>query len=115
MKRKIALSLILLLVVLGVLGGIKSIQIKKLIAAGKSFQQPPETVGSFVAREEKWQGTLNAIGSIVAVQGVVITPEIPGLVQEIAFESGATVSKGDLLVRLDTSLEKAQLTRLQAL
>ena len=114
MKRKIALSLILLLVVLGVLGGIKSIQIKKLIAAGKAFQQPPETVGSFVAREEKWQGTLNAIGSIVAVQGVVITPEIPGLVQEIAFESGATVSKGDLLVRLDTSLEKAQLSSVEA-
>ena len=114
MKRKIALSLILLLVVLGVLGGIKSIQIKKLIAAGKAFQQPPETVASFVVREEKWQGTLNAIGSIVAVQGVVITPEIPGLVQEIAFESGATVSKGDLLVRLDTSLEKAQLSSVEA-
>jgi len=114
MKRKLLLSFVLLLVVVGVLAGIKTLQIKALIAAGKEFAQPPETVSSFVAREEKWQGILNAIGSVVAVQGVVITPEIPGLVQEIAFESGATVSKGDLLVRLDTSLEKAQLSAVEA-
>jgi membrane fusion protein (multidrug efflux system) len=114
MKRKIALSFVLLLVVLGALGGIKAIQIKKLIAVGKAFEQPPETVASFIAREEKWQGTLNAIGSVVAVQGVVITPEIAGLVTDTAFESGAVVSKGDLLVRLDTSLEKAQLSAIEA-
>lgn len=114
MIRKIALSLVLLLVVLGVLGGIKAIQIKALVAAGKAFTMPPETVSSFQVREEKWQGMINAIGSIVAVQGVVITPEIPGLVQEIAFESGAVVAKGDLLVRLDTSLEKAQLSSIEA-
>jgi multidrug efflux pump subunit AcrA (membrane-fusion protein) len=48
--------------------GIKSIQIKKLIAASAALAQPPETVSSFVAHEEKWQGTLNAIGSIVAVR-----------------------------------------------
>jgi membrane fusion protein (multidrug efflux system) len=60
-------------------------------------------------REEKWQGTLSAIGSIVAVQGVTVTPEIAGTVTDIAFESGKVVSKGDLLVKLDTSSEEAQL------
>lgn len=114
MIRKISLSILLLLVVLGILGGIKVIQIRKLVAAGKAFSQPPETVSSYVAREENWQGTLNAIGSIVAVQGVIITPEIPGLVREISFESGAVVAKGDLLVRLDTSLEQAQLSSVEA-
>ena len=67
-----------------------------------------------IAREEKWQGTLTAIGSVTAVQGVTVTPEIAGIVREIAFESGAVVSKGDLLVRLDTSLEEAQLRALEA-
>jgi membrane fusion protein (multidrug efflux system) len=43
------------------------------------------------------------------MQGVLIAPEIAGPVSEIAFESGATVNKGDLLIRLDTSLEEAQL------
>ena len=67
-----------------------------------------------MVREEKWQGTLTAIGSITAVQGVTVTPEIPGTVREIAFESGAVVAKGDLLVRLDTSSEEAQLRALEA-
>ncbi|HLP78198.1 MAG TPA: efflux RND transporter periplasmic adaptor subunit, partial [Candidatus Paceibacterota bacterium] len=47
-------------------------------------------------------------------QGVNVTPEIAGTVVEIAFESGATVNKDDLLVRLDTSSEKAQLRALEA-
>ena len=51
---------------------------------------------------------------MTAVQGVTITPELPGIVSEIAFESGAVVAKGDLLVRLDTSPEEAQLRALEA-
>ena len=48
------------------------------------------------------------------MQGVTLTAELPGTVREIAFESGATVAKGDLLVRLDTSSEEAQLRALEA-
>jgi membrane fusion protein (multidrug efflux system) len=114
MKLKIVLSVGIVLLVLGVVGGIKAVQIKTLIATSKAMVPPPDTVSSFIAREEKWQGTINAIGSIVAVQGVTIAPELAGLVQEIAFESGAVVSKGDLLVRLDTSLERAQLSAIEA-
>jgi membrane fusion protein (multidrug efflux system) len=57
---------------------------------------------------------LTAIGSVTAVQGVSVTTEIPGTVRDIAFESGAVVAKGDLLVRLDTSSEEAQLRALEA-
>ena len=51
---------------------------------------------------------------MTAVQGVTVTPDIPGIAREIAFESGAVVSKGDLLVRLDTSAEEDQLRALEA-
>ena len=114
MKTKIAIAILIVLGVLGGLSGIKTLQIKKLIETGKSFVQPPESVSSATVREEKWQGTLTAIGSITAVQGVTVTPEIPGSMREIAFESGAIVNKGDLLVRLDTSSEDAQLRALEA-
>jgi membrane fusion protein (multidrug efflux system) len=43
------------------------------------------------------------------VEGVMVAPEIAGTVTEIDFDSGATVAKGDLLVRLDSSSEEAQL------
>ena len=114
MKPKIALALLVVLLVGGGLAGVKILQIRKLIAAGQAFVTPPETVSSVLVREEKWQDTLTAIGSIAAVQGVTITPDIAGTVREIAFESGAVVSQGDLLVRLDTSSEEAQLRAIEA-
>ena len=114
MIRKILLAVFIVLAVVGGLAGVKALQIKKLISDGKSYVQPPESVSTAVVREEKWQGSLTAIGSIMAVQGVTITPEISGLVREITFESGAVVSQSNLLVRLDTSLEEAQLRALEA-
>ncbi|MBI5388651.1 MAG: efflux RND transporter periplasmic adaptor subunit [Verrucomicrobia bacterium] len=114
MKLKIVFAVVIVLLVLGALAGVKTLQIRKLIDAGKSFAPPPETISATVAREENWQGTLTAIGSITAVQGVTVTPDIPGTVREIAFESGAVVAKDALLVRLDTSSEEAQLRATEA-
>ena len=114
MKTKIAIAVFIVLLVLGGLAGVKALQIKTLIASGKAFTPPPESVSSAVAREEKWQATLTAIGSVAAVQGVTVAPELSGTIREIAFESGAVVAKGDLLARLDTSSEEAQLKALEA-
>ena len=109
MKRYVILALGLVLAILGGLAAVKVRQIQTLIAFGKTYSPPPETVSPFAAREEKWPNTLTAIGSIAAVQGIIITPELAGTVKAIAFESGAVVAKGDLLVQLDTSSEEAQL------
>ena len=112
MKSKIALAIIAAIAVVAVLGGLKVMQFKTLAAA--PWVQPPDTLASAVAHEEKWQDTFAAVGSITAVQGGTITPEIAGTVSEIAFESGAVVAKGDLIARFDTSTEAAQLKAAQA-
>jgi membrane fusion protein (multidrug efflux system) len=114
MKSKIAIAILIVLAICGALAGVKTLQIRKLIEGGKAYVQPPESVSSAVVHEEKWPTTLTAIGSVTAVQGVTVNPELPGIVSEIAFSSGAVVAKGDLLVRLDTSLEEAQLRALEA-
>jgi membrane fusion protein, multidrug efflux system len=114
MKLKIIVAVVIVAGILGVLAGVKILQIKTLVAAGQAYVQPPETVSSFVAREEKWQNSLSAISSVVAVQGVIVTPEVAGTVREIAFESGAVVARSNLLVRLDTSTEEAQLKAAEA-
>jgi membrane fusion protein (multidrug efflux system) len=114
MIRKLSIAVVLVLLVVGGLGAVKTLQFKSLIAAGKSYVPPPESVSSAPVREEKWQGTLTAIGSVTAAQGVTVTPEIAGTVRQIAFESGAVVAKGDLLLRLDNSSEEAQLRALEA-
>lgn len=107
MKSKVALAIFVAIVVVLGLGGIKIMQFKTMAAT--PWTQPPETVASAEARNEKWQDTFSAVGSISAVQGVTLTPELAGTVSQIAFESGAMVKKGDLLVRFDVSTEEAQL------
>jgi membrane fusion protein (multidrug efflux system) len=114
MRLKVGIAIGIVLVALFGLGGIKFLQIQTLMAAGKSFTQPPESVSSAVVKEEKWQATLSAIGSVTAAQGVTVTTEVAGLIRQIMFESGAVVSKDDLLVRLDTSSEEAQLRAIKA-
>jgi membrane fusion protein (multidrug efflux system) len=114
MKRKIIIAVIVLLAIAGVLAGIKALQIRALIASGGEFVVPPETVSATEVTEERWEAKLASVGSITAVQGVQLRAELAGTVREIAFESGATAARGQVLVRLDTSLEEAQLRSAEA-
>ncbi len=107
-KRIIAIFLGLVLIV-GIIGGIKALQIRKMISAGKQVRQPPAVVTVARVQREIWQQRLSAVGSLAAVQGVTIAPDLGGKVVEIDFSSGQSVRKGDLLLRLDTSTEQARL------
>ncbi len=98
-----------LVAVLATLGGVKAAQINTLIKAGAAFAPPPESVSSAEVKGEQWVAMRGAIGSLVAVRGVTLGAEVPGLIREVAFDSGAAVKKGAVLVKLDTSTEEAQL------
>ncbi len=108
-KHRIISILLAMLLIVGVVAGIKILQIRKLIAAGKKIQQPPAVVTVTKVRRQAWQRQLKTVGSLIAVQGVTVAADLPGKVVEIAFTSGTFVNKGDVLVRLDTSTEQAQL------
>ena len=106
-KRIILVSIGLLLLV-GILGGIKALQIGRMAVQGD--QAPlPETVTAAAARKDSWEIVLNAVGSLQAVQGVMVTAELPGKVTEISFDPGSVAKAGELLVQQDTSTEEAQL------
>ena len=107
-KQRIAV-IVGLVVVVGILVGVKAGQIVTMVRAGESFVPPPEAVTSAKVETTEWEATRAAIGSLVAVRGVTLGAELPGLVREIAFESGASVKRGAALVKLDTSAEEAQL------
>jgi len=66
-------------------------------------------VGSGFAKKQTWQGELSAVGTIAPVKGVALSNDAAGVVSKINFESGALVKQGQLLVELDTSVERAQL------
>jgi membrane fusion protein (multidrug efflux system) len=98
-----------LVLVTAALVGVKAGQIVTMVRAGEAMVPPPEAVTSAVAREDAWERTRPAIGTLVASRAVTVGAELPGTVRQIGFESGATVRRGDLLVKLDTSTEEAQL------
>jgi membrane fusion protein, multidrug efflux system len=110
--KRLALTLIGLLILIGLPAVIKLKQFEAMGAAQMSM--PPETVTADAARQEHWPDSITATGSLVAVQGVTVGAEMPGKIAEIAFESGDRVKAGDLLLRIDTSAEKAQLRSAEA-
>ena len=109
MKKRIVFIIIGVVILVGVLSAVKALQIQAMIAHGKESGPPPETVTTAASKAESWETALTAVGSLAAVQGVTVAAELPGKVVHIAFEPGAPVKKGDLLIRQDTSSEEAQL------
>jgi membrane fusion protein, multidrug efflux system len=97
-------------------GFVKFTQIQGFMTLAKSgaFEPPPTAVTTDVAKESEWQPTLQSVGSVTAVNGVTISTDLAGIVRQIAFESGNKVRSGDLLVRLDTTQEEAQLHQSEA-
>jgi membrane fusion protein (multidrug efflux system) len=74
----------------------------------------PVYVSAQYARSEPWQRRLNTVGSLTAFQGVELTSETRGRVSEVLFDSGQQVERGQLLVQLNDSVEKASLATAKA-
>lgn len=61
-----------------------------------------------------WTPTIEAIGFIEPNQGVTLTTEVNGVIDKISFDSGSQVKEGQLLLSLDSKVEKANLKSTQA-
>lgn len=62
----------------------------------------------------KLPDSLTAVGSLRSDETVIVRPEIGGRIAEIAFKEGQRVQKGQVLVRLDDSVQRADLERARA-
>jgi len=114
MTKRIVFTIVGVLVMIGILGGIKGLQINRMIAIGSQSAPPPATVTAAVVRSESWEDLITSVGSLEAVQGVMLTAELPGKVVRITFEPGTKVKAGDLLLQQDISSEEAQLRAAEA-
>ena len=98
----------LLLLVLA-LAGYKVVQVRAAIAKYAKYGPAPAAVTTSIVHTQTWQPVLSAVGSMRAVNGVLVSTDLAGIVSKIAFESGRQLKKGDLMVKLDTEQEEAQL------
>jgi membrane fusion protein (multidrug efflux system) len=114
MKRRMLIMLLGCTVLFGGIFGFKAYVSTLIGEAMDNRPLPPATVSSAVARREMWPDNLNAVGTLRAVAGTDVTTEASGIVAHIDFESGHEVETGDVLLRLDTTTDEAQLAALEA-
>jgi membrane fusion protein (multidrug efflux system) len=88
MAKRMILMLTVTMAIVAALGFVKFKQVQTAIGHAAAFQPPPEAVTTIVARQEQWPATLNAIGTMAAVQGVTVSADLPGTVDRIGFDSG---------------------------
>jgi membrane fusion protein (multidrug efflux system) len=100
--------------IIGVVAGIKALQFDAMATAGANQVMPPEPVTVIKVHQDEWRPRISAVGSIMPVQGTVVSAESEGVVRKIHFQPGAVVNEGDVLVDLDSDIERAQLRSAQA-
>ncbi|HTO02368.1 MAG TPA: efflux RND transporter periplasmic adaptor subunit, partial [Opitutus sp.] len=95
-----------------VLGAIKASQVNEMMSAPQVA--PLAAVSTVEAKPVRWHTMLHSVGTLAPVEGVMIAADADGVVVKLGADSGAEVKAGDLLVELDTSVEKAQLVAAEA-
>ena len=109
MHYRVIIAILFVVLFLGGLGTIKGLQIGRLTAQSESFAPPPQTVTAAEVSTTQWENVLTAVGSLEAVQGVMVTAELAGKVTRIAFKAGEWAERGQLLLQQDVSEERARL------
>ncbi len=107
--RRWSLVLAVCLLVLAVLAGIKFQQIRAAIALGESFPEASATVEALTLEQSVAASHVDTIGEIVAPEALELRNELEGRVVTVNFASGGRVRKGEVLLALDTSEERARL------
>lgn len=112
MRRAFALFFVFVLFA-GLVGGLGYFQfvfkpqmIKGIIS---KMPQPTQTVSTIEARPERWEPRLPAIGTLRAVAGIDVAPQVGGVIKSLNFDRGQDVEKGATLAQLDDSVEQADL------
>lgn len=83
--------------------------------AGPGFMQPPPTpVETVTVSPGPWLPGIEAVGTARAVQGADVAVEAAGTVKAIKFKANDRASAGQLLVQIDDSIERSDLTAADA-
>ena len=75
---------------------------------------PPTVVSITKVQQQLWQEVIPAVGSLSALQGIIVHPEINGRVTKIFFRAGQKVVKNTPLVQLNPTIIKADLALAKA-
>ena len=114
MRKRMFWMLLVALIVFGGVFAVKAFMAKGTNDFFDNMPQPPVAVTAIEARQQNWTEGLEAVGTLVAINGTDVTTEAGGVVRELAFEAGQPVKAGQILARLNTTNELATLKSLEA-
>jgi membrane fusion protein (multidrug efflux system) len=83
-------------------------------AAGPGAPSGPVAVEVARAESVTLTDDVQAVGSLKSSQGVMLRPEVSGRIARLGFSDGQRVRRGQLLVQLDDTLQRAQLQQAEA-
>ena len=110
MIKRFVIAAIIVALFLGGIGYFQFVMKPKFIGEFMAKMVPPAaTVTTEKAKTATWADQVHSIGTMLAIQGVDVAPEVGGVVVNYFFDSGQDVEKGAKLVELDTSVEQAEL------
>lgn len=78
---------------------------------GKGGGMPPMRVDAVVVKPQEFANNLTVTGSMEANEQVQIRAQVSGLIRSISFQEGSTVKKGQVLVKIDDTELRAQLSQ----
>ncbi len=112
--RRMLLMLVATGVVFGAVFGMKWFGNRMMVQYLENMPTPPATISAAEVQMMRWDNRLEAIGTMVPVNGADLTTEVGGIVEAIHFESGQHVTQGQLLISLSSEEQMGELKRLQA-
>ncbi|MGD9510516.1 MAG: efflux RND transporter periplasmic adaptor subunit [Geminicoccaceae bacterium] len=117
-RRRVAVWFVIVALLLALVGGglfaFDRFRSKAIADFFASQVPPPTPVAAEPARLGPMPRYLDGIGTLTAVREVMVSPEVSGRVESIAFEAGTSVESGALLVQLNDAPEQADLASYQA-
>lgn len=79
----------------------------------KNAKMPPVPVNIFVATASELTNEVFAAGTIIANEEVILMPELAGKITSLNINEGATVQKGQLLLKINDAEFQAQYKKLE--
>lgn len=109
MIKRLLIAIVLLAIVAGAVVGFNMFRDKAITDFFANMPVPTATVSAVTTEQRSWTPNIEAIGTVSAIQGVDLTVETAGVITEINFKANQQVKMGDVLLRLDDAVQRADL------
>ncbi len=109
MTIRMIVAIVVLALLSGGLVGFNLFRDQMIDQAFAEMGPQPQAVAVHEVEAGPWQPGLTAFGTVSAARGVMLVLEAEGRILEVTFDGNQDVAEGDLLVRVEDDMQRAEL------